>query len=164
MGYNWLMIKTYLEGEEFLFLGEKYKLKFGNFKTILVLDGYLYFPQFLTFRIQKELRLWYLQQASLYIEKRVRYYSQRMKVNYVNVSIADTKSRWGACSHDNRLQFNWRLIMTPHAVLDSVVVHELAHTVVKNHSNAFWLQVRKIMPGYSANRSWINHHQNELVI
>ena len=57
MGYNWLMIKTYLEGEEFLFLGEKYKLKFGNFKTILVLDGYLYFPQFLTFRIQKELRL-----------------------------------------------------------------------------------------------------------
>ncbi len=158
------MLKKYIEGEEFLFLGEKYKLKFGNYKTIHLVENHLCFPQFLKFRIQKELQNWYLQKSLEHIKQRVEYYAVRMKVKYISLSIADSKSRWGACTHDNRLQFNWRLIMTPHAVLDSVVVHELAHTLVKNHSQDFWIQVRKVMPGYSAHRAWINHHQNELII
>ncbi len=158
------MIKKYIEGEEFLFLGEQRKLMFGNYKSIHILNNFLFFPQFLKFRVQKELKVWYLQQSLQHIKKRVEYYAYRMNVNYGSVSVVDTKSRWGACTHDNRLQFNWRLIMVPPAVLDSVVVHELAHTMVKNHSQNFWIQVRKVMPGYSAHRAWINHHQDELVI
>ena len=95
---------------------------------------------------------------------RVDYFSKRMQTTYKHVSVADTKSRWGACTSDNRLQFNWRLIMTPPAVLDSVVVHELAHTIVKNHSKSFWSHVLHVMPGYKAHRAWINHNGAKLII
>ena len=156
------MIKQYQDGEEFLYLGEKYPLKIGKYTRVSVTDHTLHFPQAVLFRAKKEMENWYREEALIHITKRVEWYAKRMGVNYVSVSVADTKSRWGACTHDNRLQFNWRLIMTPHAVLDSVVVHELAHTVVKNHSQDFWFHVRKVMPGYAAHRAWINHHQTEL--
>jgi predicted metal-dependent hydrolase len=156
------MIKHYRDGEEFLFLGERYKLKIGNFTQIVISGSSLHFPRVVLFRAKKELDNWYRQQALTHITQRAEWYAARMQVKYASLSFADTKSRWGACTHDNRLQFNWRLIMTPHAVLDSVVVHELAHTLEKNHSKEFWFHVRKVMPGYSAHRAWINHHQDEL--
>ncbi|HUD44012.1 MAG TPA: SprT family zinc-dependent metalloprotease [Patescibacteria group bacterium] len=158
------MKSKFQDGKEFLYLGEKYKLKIDNYKTININEGFLCFPQFMSFRIEKELDKWYRDNALEHIAQRVQYYAKRMNVEYLNISIADTKSRWGACTHDNRLQFNWRLIMTPHAVLDSVVVHELAHTLEKNHSRNFWIHVRKVLPGYTAYRQWLNHNGNKLVI
>lgn len=148
--------------KKLLYLGEEYTVKPEHVTKIFIQHSFLYFPQALLFRFHKELENWYKQQASTYITTRVAWYAARMHVKYLSVSIADTKSRWGACSHDNRLQFNWRLIMTPHAVLDSVVVHELAHTLEKNHSTKFWIHVHKVMPGYTAHRQWLNHHGDKL--
>ena len=48
------------------------------------------------------------------------------------------KRRWGECHPDGTLKFNWRLIMCPPAVIDYVVVHELAHLKVPGHNPRFW--------------------------
>lgn len=157
-------IKQYKDGEEFLFLGEIYHFTIGNYKTIQLKDTSLYFPKFLLFRVKKELESWYKEQALKYLIARVEHYAERMQVSYNGVSIADTKSRWGACSPDNRLEFSWRLIMAPLSVFDSVVVHELAHTLVKNHSGAFWRHVFRVKPGYKAYRQWLNHNSRKLVV
>ncbi len=158
------MVKKYINGETFLYLGEPYTLTIGNYKAIEFKNNLLLFPQFLLFRAQKELEIWYKREALQHINKKAEWYALRMGVKYLSISVADTKSRWGACDPQNRLQFNWRLIMTPHAVLDSVVVHELAHIHERNHSLAFWLHVRRVMPGYKAHRAWINYNQEKLVI
>lgn len=159
-----MVLKQYKNGERFLFLGEYFTLKIDHYTKIEIVGSSLHFPQAILFRAKKELGSWYRREALDYIKKRVVYYSQRMNVQYTSVAVADTKSRWGACSPDNRLQFNWRLIMTPHAVLDSVVVHELAHVIVKNHSKDFWRYVLRAMPGYKVHRAWINHNMNKLII
>ena len=71
------------------------------------------------------------------------------------ISLRDTRSRWGSCTAEGALMFNWRLIMAPPAVLDYVAAHEVAHLAEMNHSAAFWAVVARLMPGYEAPRRWL---------
>ena len=62
------------------------------------------------------------------------------------VLIRDQRQRWGSCAPDGTLRFNWRAVMLPPALIEYVVVHELAHLTVKNHSTDFWALMSKAMP------------------
>lgn len=65
------------------------------------------------------------------------------------------RTRWGGCSGRRNLSFNWRLVMAPPAVLDYVVVHELAHLAEPSHSTKFWLLVRSHCPRFEEHREWL---------
>lgn len=153
--------KQYKDGEEFLYLGNVYTLHLGNYKEISVTDK-LQFPKFLEFRIEKELRSWYIKQAKEKIAERLRYRSKLMDTEYNDLIFSDTISKWGTCFPDNSLQFNWRLIMAPLIVLDYVVIHELAHTTEKNHGPRFWKIVGHYAPLYKQWRKWLNNHSHLL--
>lgn len=152
----------YEEGEKFMYLGNTYLLHIGNVKTISVTDR-LNFPQFLKFRIQEELTDWYIRQAKDLITSRVIYHAKLMNAQYKKIYFSDTISKWGSCSRDNILQFNWRLIMTPILVIDYVVVHELAHTTEKNHGIRFWNKVALYKPAYKQYRKWLNTYSHTLM-
>ena len=96
--------KQYASGETFLYLGRSRILDIGRYKMICVEGEKLLFPDFLQFRIQKELTSWYIKQAERIITEQVEYYAKQMKTSYKEVSFSDTKSKWGHCTHDNRLQ------------------------------------------------------------
>jgi hypothetical protein len=149
---------TLQEGESFLYLGEKRILTVGNFSQIVVKESKLYFPKALLFRIAKELPAWYLKQAKSVITTRVHHYEEALKVKAEGITFSDTISKWGSCTHDNRLQFNWRLIMAPILVIDYVVVHELVHIRIKNHSRKFWFEVAKYKPAHKQYRKWLTEH------
>ncbi|MES2145430.1 MAG: SprT family zinc-dependent metalloprotease [Pseudomonadota bacterium] len=74
---------------------------------------------------------------------------------YSRLTLRDTRSRWGSCSHDKALMYNWRLIMAPPAVLRYVAAHEVAHLVEMNHSADFWAIVTRICPDYAGERAWL---------
>ncbi|WP_151719980.1 M48 family metallopeptidase [Gemmobacter serpentinus] len=74
---------------------------------------------------------------------------------YTSLSLRDTRSRWGSCTHDGRLMYSWRLIMAPPQVLDYVCAHEVAHLAQMNHSPAFWAEVARLMPDYEVPRRWL---------
>ncbi|MCR9257163.1 MAG: M48 family metallopeptidase [Alphaproteobacteria bacterium] len=74
------------------------------------------------------------------------------------ISVKDTTSRWGSCSHDGVLSFSWRLVMAPERVLAYVVAHEVAHLAEMNHSQRFWSIVHRLDPGYDAARVWLKRH------
>lgn len=97
----------------------------------------------------------YRQQARNVFEQKTAYYARIMGVSYGRIAIRDQKTRWGSCSSDGNLNFNWRLIMAPAGVLDYVVVHELAHRKEMNHSKAFWSVVEETMPDYRKYRNWL---------
>lgn len=156
--------KTYLPGEEFLFLGDVYKLQIGDFKEINAKNATLEFPEFMLFRIQKELTNWYIMQAKKIIAERLDYMSKRMDTKYKSLRFSDTSSKWGSCFPDNSLQFNWRLIMTPITVINYVVIHELTHTTEKNHQDAFWRKVRLYTPAYKQHRKWLDLNKHLLSI
>ena len=71
------------------------------------------------------------------------------------VTLRDTRSRWGSCSSEGRLNFSWRLILTPEAVLDYVVAHEVAHLVHMNHGARFWKLVARLTPEVEGPCRWL---------
>src|SRR5579883_2598917 len=77
-------------------------------------------------------------------------------VSYSRLTIRDQRSRWGSCSSKGALSFNWRLVLTPHDVLDYVVVHEVCHLVEHNHGAAFWRLVERRRPRYRESREWLD--------
>jgi predicted metal-dependent hydrolase len=156
--------KSYKSGEIFLFLGMKLELEYAEVTDVVVKDGKLLFPKGLEFRAQKQILAWYKIQARQIISQQVEDFSAQMKASYTSLTFSDTKSQWGSCTHDNKLQFSWRLVMTPITVLNYVVIHELAHTTEKNHSRKFWELVNKYCPSYNRQRKWLKEHGNTLVV
>jgi len=98
---------------------------------------------------------WYRGNAAAYIGKRVCHYSSILNLYPKRVRISNAMSRWGSCSFNNHLSFTWRLVMAPGAVIDYVVVHELAHIKEKNHSRHFWEIVEKVLPEWGTCRHWL---------
>ncbi|MCX6013893.1 MAG: M48 family metallopeptidase, partial [Chloroflexi bacterium] len=83
-------------------------------------------------------------------------------IKYKNVRITSAQTRWGSCSGHGNLYFSWRLIMAPLEVIDYVVIHELAHIHMKNHSPKFWEKVESMYPDYVACKKWLRDNQTRL--
>jgi predicted metal-dependent hydrolase len=71
------------------------------------------------------------------------------------VSIRNQRSRWGSCGPDGRISLNWRLVQVPPAVRDYVLIHELMHLRVPDHSVRFWRLVAAACPDVEAARRWM---------
>lgn len=146
-----------VEGE-YLFLGKKLSLEVGDYLEIEIKKDKLLFPKALLFRKEKELSNWYIRQAREIISRQTKLYAEKMKTSFKEITFSDTKSQWGRCTHDNRLQFNWRLVMAPLLVINYVVIHELSHTMEKNHTQMFWMKVRSQNPSYRQQIKWLKDH------
>jgi predicted metal-dependent hydrolase len=64
---------------------------------------------------------------------------------YNRVSVRSLKSKWGSCSHENNISLNAKLIVLPEEMLDYVILHELVHTRIRNHSKGFWKKLDKLV-------------------
>ncbi|MEM6903761.1 MAG: SprT family zinc-dependent metalloprotease [Pseudomonadota bacterium] len=81
------------------------------------------------------------------------------------ITVRDTTSRWGSCTHDGCLSFSWRLILAPPSVLDYVVAHEVAHLTHMDHSEAFWALNAQLANGTMAEaKSWLRRHGRTLFL
>ncbi|HEY8291767.1 MAG TPA: SprT family zinc-dependent metalloprotease [Thermomicrobiales bacterium] len=103
------------------------------------------------------LEAWLRAAARFAIASQVASRAAEMGLAYDRVAIRDQKTRWGSCSRAGNLNFNWRLVLAPSAVLDYVVVHELAHRVEMNHSARFWRIVARYCPTYNEQRAWLRN-------
>jgi predicted metal-dependent hydrolase len=87
----------------------------------------------------------------------------RIGVAYQRIRIGGQRTLWGSCSASGTLSFNWRLVLAPLEVLDYVVVHELCHLRVPNHSKRFWKLVEGRRPHWREQRDWLREHGPELL-
>ena len=93
------------------------------------------------------LTAWYKAQVWDFLVDRVAQWLPVMgRSDMPRVLVREQRSRWGSCSADGTLRFSWRLAMVEPSLIESVVVHELAHLDVMNHSPAFWDVVLRAMP------------------
>lgn len=74
------------------------------------------------------------------------------------VSIRDQKTRWGSCSRDGRVSFNYRLALLPERLAEYIVVHELCHLLEFNHSPRFWALVARVAPEHKLLRKTLRLH------
>jgi len=108
------------------------------------------------------LEQWFRSMARLLIHQRLRVVNEKLNLSFNRVFIRDQKTRWGSCSQQGNLNFNWRLVMAPPSVIDYIVIHELLHLVEPNHSKRFWTLVEEICPDYKAHRAWLRKNGGRL--
>ncbi len=101
--------------------------------------------------------------AEKLVLERVAYYAEIIGVEYGKVTVRTQKKRWGSCSYNGNLSFNCLLALAPKEVLDSVVVHELCHIKVKNHSKKFYDEVLKVFPEYRECHKWLKDNGDMLL-
>ncbi len=90
------------------------------------------------------------------------HYAAALGRPYRNLTLRDTRSRWGSCSAQGDLMYSWRLIMAPRPVLDYVAAHEVAHLAEMNHSDRFWAVVNRLFPDHAACRRWLRDNGESL--
>jgi predicted metal-dependent hydrolase len=91
--------------------------------------------------LKKTLLSWLKLESQRHIQNRLTLLAQKMNVTYTAVRFRQQRSRWGSCSSNGSLSFNWRLIHFSEEIIDYVLVHELAHLRHMNHSKSFWNMV-----------------------
>jgi len=111
----------------------------------------------------RSLDAWYREQAREEITRIVSHESRRLSIDYTSLRIRDQRTRWGSCSPNGALSFNWRLILAPAAILSYVVVHELCHRVRHDHSPVFWQILALARPTFESERDWLADHGSELL-
>ncbi len=98
----------------------------------------------------------YLKQtAEKYLFPRTKQWATTMGLTFHKLTLREQKTRWGSCSSQGDISFNWRLVHHPPEVIDYVIIHELAHRVQMNHSAAFWNVVKKYDPAFAEHKGWL---------
>lgn len=102
-------------------------------------------------RIQKAVRraieeTWRIE-AKRYLPYRTQELALKHGFTYNNVRVKKAGTRWGSCSSTNNINLNIQLMRLPDHLIDYVILHELAHTVEKNHQSSFWNLMESILPG-----------------
>ncbi|MCL5290679.1 MAG: M48 family metallopeptidase [Bacillota bacterium] len=151
------------------FLGKSYRLVtvFQEGPPVVDLVGdkiLVMLPQAHKDKVRQVLESWLRHQARDIILERVEMVRRKLRINYNQVFIKDQKTRWGSCSSQGNLNFNFRLVMAPLPVIDYLVAHEMAHLVEMNHSKKFWSLVESICPEYKKHRQWLKDHGAELIL
>jgi predicted metal-dependent hydrolase len=79
-----------------------------------------------------------LKYAQKPLEERIKYLADKHGFFFKKLSIKNQRTRWGSCSQENNINLNARLLHLPQELMDYVIIHELVHTKIKNHSKRFW--------------------------
>ena len=107
-------------------------------------------------QIRDAVQAWLMQQAKLNFTQRLDHFAPQLGVQWKRLSLSNASSRWGTASADGSIRLNWRLIHFKQDVIDYVVVHELSHLRVMNHSPQFWETVGSLVPDYQQRRHALN--------
>ncbi len=100
--------------------------------------------------------------ARIELERLVKHHTARIGKVHNELTLKDTRSRWGSCSTSGNLNFSWRIAMAPPDVIDYLAAHEVAHLKEMNHGPKFWALCEKLCPGTEDARAWLKKHGSSL--
>jgi predicted metal-dependent hydrolase len=157
--------KEFVSSEALLYLGRHYRLEVTDADE----PGVQFQAGFFISRqsqpqAAKLFRQWYLDRAWERIPARAKYFAQAMGVRFHRLLISDLKVRWGSCTPNSNLNFNWRIIKAPTVVIDYLIVHELAHLIEPNHTPWFWNVVSVQVPRAAWAKGWLRDHGDLLEV
>lgn len=151
--------KEVVNGESAPYLGRDYRIEIaetasGEVEFSRVFMG----PVSHQGKRREALKVWYIARAKETILSRAEQTARELGVTFKATKIVDNQYRWGSCTVNNTVSFNWRLIKAPMFVIDYVVVHELTHLLENNHTARFWNIVRASNPTIEKAKTWLKEH------
>ena len=151
--------KELVSGESALYLGRQYRIEMVKTGLSEIQFAQRFFIPATQGKERKEvLREWYISKAKEKIIPRVKHHAHELGVIFNKVKIVDNRYRWGSCTMNNNINFNWRLIKAPMFVIDYIIVHELAHLIETNHTHKFRNIVRAQSPTMEKAKAWLKEN------
>lgn len=98
-------------------------------------------------------------EAKKHLPKRTAELAEEFGFRYTKVSVRNAGTRWGSCSGVNNISLNIHLMMLPDELIDYVILHELTHTVHKNHGPGFWSHLEKVCPNCTFKRKALHKYR-----
>jgi predicted metal-dependent hydrolase len=152
-------------GSKLMLLGETFFVYYRKTDkkriSVLLEDGRLYVesenklqPEPLKQVVEKYLKSL---AKEVFIEK-CDFYAEKYGFKYKKLFVKSQKSKWGSCSSERNLNFNWKLLLAPEEILDYVVIHEVCHLKQLNHSSKFWDLVDIECPNHKEIRAWLREN------
>ena len=117
--------------------------------------------------VRAQLERWYRNLARRILTQRVTDLRHPQEPPVTTITVRDQQTLWASCSSDEShgsLSFNWRLVMALPTVMDAIVVHELTHLTIPDHSRRFWRAMDQRFPQHRACRRWLNHNGPRLAL
>ena len=96
------------------------------------------------------------------LPQRVRELADKFGFKYTSLTFRNNVSNWGSCSYDNHISLNIKLMKLPDDIIDYVILHELCHTVEKNHSADFWKLVGQVCPAFAVLRQRLRKYNTRI--
>jgi len=158
---------TYLNGSRLPYLGKNHLLQVMEVKgkeSFVMRNGK--FIARINYASKSKIRRLYTEWSNLkaipILEKSVKKYSKKIKVETGKISIKHQESRWGSLSKKGTLNFNQNLIRAPPKIVDYVAAHEVCHFKIPNHSRSYWMLLSSIMPDYKERKDWLRVNRSLL--
>ena len=150
-------VRQFVSGEKFWLLGAQIPLQVvEQQRAALTLQKNVFLlARKAQPRAPKVFEAWYKDYAASLLSERVHLLAAQHGFKFEKIRISSARTRWGSCSSRGTLSFTWRLVMAPLEALDYVVIHELTHLKIKNHSPVFWAEVARLMPNYKRGHDWL---------
>jgi predicted metal-dependent hydrolase len=154
------------------FLGKNYPLKImyknGKSKKIkLVNKEFLVYARNYSNLTKKHIKEiyeeWLINKALPIFERKVNQYSPELKIEPIQIIIKNLKNRWGSMTKEGSVNLNVNLIKAPQDVIDYIILHELCHLKIKEHSHHYWDLVHKYMPNYQEKIDWLKVNGSALI-
>jgi len=153
--------REYVNGQSFLYLGRNYRLELTSGKQnspLLLKNGYFCLEKKQKDNAPQLFIEFYKTKGLPKITERVERFQNRLNVEPKNIKIMELKNRWASCSTKGNLNFHWKCILLPLDVMSYVVVHELVHLKIENHTKKFWNEVDKLIPDYQTHIDWLKNN------
>lgn len=114
--------------------------------------------------LKMNLKKFYFSSCKKIVGERIKIYQTQLKVKPKTIEVDESKTKWGSCSSDKKITFNYRLAMAPIEVIDYVIIHELCHLLHMNHDRSFWRRVGSIMPDYKEKEAFLAQHGHAMTL
>jgi predicted metal-dependent hydrolase len=127
---------------------------------------HLYVKEHSHAKVEKLFLEWLLAEAKRYMPPLTLHYAKCLGLAHKLKAITyrQTKTKWGHCSQDGTIQFNWLVMLAPQPVLNYLIAHETSHLRHLNHSAKFWNTLGELCPDYKVHRDWLTDNGHRLWI
>jgi len=163
--------REWVNGETFLYLGRAYrlslmsgqdctlKLKEGRFclsREVIELGG--------AEAAKQAFESYFIDKGTQRLTDRISYFAPKVGVKAGSIKVKEMGYRWASCGTTGTLNFHWKCMMAPPKIIDYIVAHELCHFHQRDHSDAFWNELDKVMPDYRERKEWLRKYGAGLTV
>ena len=113
--------------------------------------------------LKKLYESWLREKAQNIFEDKVEKHSKRIGVRVKRIAIKNLRNRWGSLTKKDVVNLNINLMKAPEDVIDYIILHELCHLKIKEHSHHYWDLLHKFMPNYHDKVEWLKVNGSSLI-